>query len=195
MLEDVEHGDDALVVERAGQPRLANEPADHLGVLAAGAASSGRASRVVMVSSENHRWPTSLEWDALPTPPERYTELRAYGQAKLCCVLYAIALDARVASRGIRAHALHPGDLVSTGIDKDSTFLRITMALARPFAPTASQAAATSCFVATSPAARRSRRALLLRRAREGARARRARSRDPGPPLGSHAALDDDRHP
>ena len=34
VLEDVEHGDDALVVERAGQPRLADEPADHLGVLA-----------------------------------------------------------------------------------------------------------------------------------------------------------------
>jgi hypothetical protein len=34
VLEDVEHGDDALVVQRTGQARLAHEPADHLRVLA-----------------------------------------------------------------------------------------------------------------------------------------------------------------
>ena len=104
-----------------------------------------------MVSSDNHRWPTTLEFDAIPTPPERYTELRAYGQAKLCCVVFARALDARWASRGVRAYSLHPGDLVSTGIDKDSGFLKAVMWLAKPFAPTASQAAATSVWVATAP--------------------------------------------
>lgn len=111
----------------------------------------GAPSRVVMVSSDNHRWPTTLELDALPTSRERYSELRAYGQAKLCCVIFARALDARWSARGVRAYSLHPGDLVSTGIDKDSWVLRAVMWLARPIAPTTIQAAATSVWVATAP--------------------------------------------
>jgi NAD(P)-dependent dehydrogenase (short-subunit alcohol dehydrogenase family) len=111
---------------------------------------AGAPSRVVMVSSDNHRWPPTLEWDALPTPPERYTELRAYGQAKLCCVLFASALDARGRDRGVRAYSLHPGDLVATGIDKDSWLLKMAFILARPFSPSPAQAAATSVYVATS---------------------------------------------
>jgi WW domain-containing oxidoreductase len=112
---------------------------------------AGAPARVVMVSSDNHRWPTTLELDAIPTPKDRYTELRAYGQAKLCCVIFARALDARWRARGVRAYSLHPGDLVSTGIDKDSGFLKAVMWLARPLAPTTNQAAATSVFVATAP--------------------------------------------
>ncbi len=111
---------------------------------------AGAPSRVVMVSSDNHRWPAELEWDALPTPPARYTELRAYGQAKLCCVLFAAALDARWKERGVRAYSLHPGDLVATSIDKDSWLLKAAFVLARPFSPSPAQAAATSVYVATS---------------------------------------------
>jgi WW domain-containing oxidoreductase len=108
-------------------------------------------ARVVMVSSDNHRWPTELEFDALPTPRERYTELRAYGQAKLCCVLFAAALDRRWRDRGVSGFSLHPGDLVATGIDADSWVLKLAFLAARPFSPTAAQAAATSVWVATSP--------------------------------------------
>ena len=112
---------------------------------------AGAPARVVMVSSENHRWPAALEWDALPTPPSRYSEMRAYGQAKLCCVLFANALDARWAADGVRGYSLHPGDLVATAIDKDSWILKSALFLARPFSASASQAAATSVFVAMSP--------------------------------------------
>lgn len=112
----------------------------------------GAPSRVVMVSSENHRWPRRLDFDDLPLGPARYSELRAYGQAKLACVLFALALDARWRDRGVRAFALHPGDLVSTGIDRDSLVLRLTLRLARPFAPTIAQAAATSVYAVASPA-------------------------------------------
>src|SRR5882724_10630554 len=51
-------------------------------------------------SSENHRWPTGLDFDALPLPRARYSELRAYGQAKICCVRFALAFDARHRTRG-----------------------------------------------------------------------------------------------
>src|SRR5678815_973062 len=40
---------------------------------------AGAPSRVVMVSSDNHRWPTELDFDALPCPAAKYTELYAYG--------------------------------------------------------------------------------------------------------------------
>jgi WW domain-containing oxidoreductase len=113
---------------------------------------AGAPSRVVMVSSDNHRWPAELEWDALPTPRERYTELRAYGQAKLCCVLFASALDARWKHGGVRGYSLHPGDLVATSIDKDSWLLKTAFVLARPFSPSPAQAAATSVRVATDAA-------------------------------------------
>lgn len=112
----------------------------------------GAPSRVVIVSSDNHRWPPTLEREALPTPRDRYTELRAYGQAKLSCVMLAKALDARWSSRGVHAYSLHPGDLVSTGIDKDSWVLRTVMFLAKPISPSAAQAAATSVWAATTPA-------------------------------------------
>lgn len=109
-------------------------------------------SRVVMVSSDNHRFPGVIDWDAIPTPRERYTELRAYGQAKLACVMFAAALDRRWKARGVRAFALHPGDLVATSIDADSLVLKLALFAARPFSPSPAQAAATSVLLATSPA-------------------------------------------
>jgi NAD(P)-dependent dehydrogenase (short-subunit alcohol dehydrogenase family) len=109
------------------------------------------AARVVLVSSQNHWWPLSVDLDSLPIGPERYSELAAYGEAKRCVVLLARALTDLYGAQGLTANALHPGDLVSTGIDKDSSFLRLVMRLARPFAPTPEQAAATSVYLATAP--------------------------------------------
>jgi NAD(P)-dependent dehydrogenase (short-subunit alcohol dehydrogenase family) len=114
---------------------------------------AGAPSRVVCVSSGNHRWPRSVDLDALPIDESRYSELVAYGHAKLCVVLFARALDARWAPSGVRANSLHPGDLVSTGIDKDSSFLRMVMALARPFSRSAAAAACTSTWLAVAPEA------------------------------------------
>jgi WW domain-containing oxidoreductase len=113
---------------------------------------AGAPARVVLVSSQNHWWPLRLDVARLPIDEARYSELRAYGEAKRCVVLLARALTDRFGADGVVANALHPGDLVSTGIDRDSAFLRWVMWLARPFAPTAAQAAATSAFLAASPA-------------------------------------------
>jgi NAD(P)-dependent dehydrogenase (short-subunit alcohol dehydrogenase family) len=112
---------------------------------------AGAPARVVLVSSQNHWWPLSMELEQLPIGPERYSELAAYGEAKRCVVLLARALTDLYAAQGITANALHPGDLVSTGIDRDSGFLRLVMRLARPFAPSPDQAAATSVYLAAAP--------------------------------------------
>lgn len=108
-------------------------------------------ARVVAVSSENHRWPPRLDLARLPPRREDYSELRAYGVAKLCVNLWARAFARRSGAPGVTANAVHPGDLVSTGIDRDSWVLRTVFRLARPFTWTPAQAAATSVWVATAP--------------------------------------------
>jgi hypothetical protein len=42
-----------------------------------------------------------------------YDKWSAYGQSKTANVLFAVELDARLASRGVRANALHPGGIVT----------------------------------------------------------------------------------
>lgn len=109
-------------------------------------------SRVISVSSENHRWPPRLDLQRLPPRREDYSEVRAYGVAKLCNILWTRAFARRAGAPGVTANALHPGDLISTGIDRDSLVLKVVFTLARPFSRTPAQAAATSVWAATAPA-------------------------------------------
>jgi len=99
--------------------------------------------RVVMVSSESHRMPPRLDFARLPLGPKGYRGLVAYGQAKLCNVLMARALDRRYGPRGLVGCAVHPGTLVRTEIGRNSRFLATLVTVARPFTKTAGQAAAT----------------------------------------------------
>jgi WW domain-containing oxidoreductase len=108
-------------------------------------------ARVVVVSSESHGYPRMLDFDRLPLRRENYSDLVAYGQAKLCNVLFARELDRRCAARGIRAFALHPGTLVPTQIGRSSLLGRIVIGLARPFTKNIAQGAATSVFCAAYP--------------------------------------------
>jgi WW domain-containing oxidoreductase len=108
------------------------------------------APRVVMVSSESHRSPPRLDFDALPYPKARFRPMKAYGQAKLCNALMAVELQRRFADRGLTACYLHPGTMVTTDIGRDSALARFAMRLASPFTKTANQGAATSVFCATT---------------------------------------------
>jgi len=108
-------------------------------------------ARVVMVSSESHRTPKRLRFDRLPLRREKYRALVAYGQAKLCNVLMANELTRRWAGDGVTANSLHPGTLMLTGIGRSSRGARILLTLARPFAKTLVQGAATSVYCATAP--------------------------------------------
>jgi len=110
---------------------------------------SAPAPRVIMVSSESHRTPSRLDFDALPYPVDRFRTMKAYGQAKLCNALMAVELHRRFADQGLTACYLHPGTMVTTEIGRDSALVRIAMLLVRPFTKTANQGAATSVFCAT----------------------------------------------
>jgi WW domain-containing oxidoreductase len=109
------------------------------------------ASRVVMVSSESHRSPRTLDFDRFPLRPERYRPLVAYGQAKLCNVLFANELTRRHAADGIVASSLHPGTLMATDITRSSVAATLLMTLARPFSKSLAQGAATSVYCAIAP--------------------------------------------
>jgi WW domain-containing oxidoreductase len=102
--------------------------------------------RVVMVSSTSHRSPATLDFARLPMTSANFDGLAAYGQAKLCNVLMAKALQNRYATRGLTACALHPGTLVTTDIARNSKLLGALMLLVSPFTKNTLQGAATSVF-------------------------------------------------
>lgn len=111
----------------------------------------GGRGRVVMVSSESHRQPKTLDFEKLPLTRENFSILESYGQAKLCNLLFSNELHRRYFDQGLSACSLHPGNLVTTDIGRGSILMRIGMLLASPFTKTANQGAATIAVCATHP--------------------------------------------
>lgn len=102
--------------------------------------------RVVMVSSLSHRSPPKLDFDRLPMARENFRGMTAYGQAKLCNVLMANALQSRYGDRGLVACSLHPGTLITTDIGRGSILFGAIMKLVSPFTKSPVQGAATSVY-------------------------------------------------
>lgn len=112
-------------------------------------------ARVVMVASVSHRSPAELNFDRFPLDAAHYGRLTAYGQAKLCNVLYANELTRRHGADGVFANSLHPGTLIGTQIFRNSIAARLLGAVAKPFTKSLAQGAATSVYCATAPALER----------------------------------------
>lgn len=110
------------------------------------------APRIVMVSSESHRYPLRLNFDNLLVAKKqnRINAFNAYGQAKLCNALMALELQQRYGSRGLTACAVHPGALVTTGFGRESWLTQVLFTLASPLTKTPHQGAATSVLCATN---------------------------------------------
>jgi NAD(P)-dependent dehydrogenase (short-subunit alcohol dehydrogenase family) len=117
-------------------------------------------ARVVSVSSRGHELSPVVFED--PNYEHRqYDRWSAYGQSKTANVLFAVALDRRGQTEGVRALSLHPGGIIDTGLAKylSDTELRALGAIddegkpvidpARDF-KTPEQGAATSVWCATS---------------------------------------------
>ncbi len=102
--------------------------------------------RVVMVSSTSHRTPPQLDFDHLPLDRAHFKGMTAYGQAKLCNVLMAKALQQRYGARGLVACALHPGTLITTDIGRNSKFFGALIKLISAFTKNPNQGAATSVY-------------------------------------------------
>ena len=113
-------------------------------------ARAGR-SRLVMVSSQSHRSPRTLDFSRFPFPRQKYRSLLAYGQAKLCNALFAAEVQRRYSDLGITAASLHPGSMIPTEISRGSRLTRIVFALVTPFTKSVAQGAATSVYCTTAP--------------------------------------------
>ncbi|KAI1369588.1 putative retinol dehydrogenase 12 [Xylaria arbuscula] len=74
---------------------------------------AGPGARIVNVSSSGHRYAGTRLDDPNFTEPGSYKGFAAYGQAKTANILYTVQLNKRLASRGIRAYAPHPGGVAT----------------------------------------------------------------------------------
>ncbi|RZF33778.1 hypothetical protein LSTR_LSTR014947 [Laodelphax striatellus] len=109
-------------------------------------------SRVVVVSSESHRF-ANLKLDSLdentlsPSSASWYWGMMAYNNSKLCNVLFANELAERWKTKGICVYSLHPGNMVSSYISRNWWFYRVLFAFVRPFTKSLEQAASCSVYV------------------------------------------------
>jgi len=71
---------------------------------------AGAPARVVSVSSAGHQM-GSVDFEDPNFERREYNGWESYGQAKTANILFALALDARLADRGVRALSLHPGGI------------------------------------------------------------------------------------
>ncbi|KAI2637239.1 NAD(P)-binding protein [Hypomontagnella submonticulosa] len=72
---------------------------------------AGPSARIVLLTSSGHRYAGVRFEDPNFTEPGSYSEFASYGQSKSAIILYAVALNKRLASRGIRTFAVHPGGI------------------------------------------------------------------------------------
>lgn len=111
---------------------------------------TGKAPRVIMVSSESHRMPAKLNFNKFPLKKtDTFYPLMAYGQAKLSNALFANELQRRFSNQGLTACSLHPGALITTSFGRDSGFLSLFFKLVSPLTKNPNQGAATTVYCAT----------------------------------------------
>lgn len=118
-------------------------------------------ARVVMYSSLAHQF-AAVDFDDPNYERRDYDPLQAYGQSKTAVALFAVELDRRAATHGVRAFAVHPGNIASTGLGtylkrEDMIAAGLLDADGNPVVDperrlkTPAQGAATGVWCATSP--------------------------------------------
>ncbi len=108
-------------------------------------------ARIVNVASTAHRG-GSLDFDDLQSE-KSYNGMRIYGTSKLCNILFTSELARRLEGTGVTANSLHPGT-VRTGFGQDGDargFMKVGLALIRPFILSPAKGARTQIHVASSP--------------------------------------------
>lgn len=115
-------------------------------------------ARVVNLSSAGHQL-GDVDLDDPFYDHRPYDKWEAYGQSKSANVLFTVGLEARLASHGVHAYAVHPGG-IQTGLGRhlDASDMEALMRRAgiedpaafRAGFKTIPQGAATSCWAATA---------------------------------------------
>jgi NAD(P)-dependent dehydrogenase (short-subunit alcohol dehydrogenase family) len=119
---------------------------------------ASESARVVNVASDAHRFVGGFNFDDPMSErgfgfPTVVTGLRVYGMSKLANILFTIELARRLERTRVTTNAVHPGG-VATRLGTNATGMlgKLIPLAMRPFMKTPEQGAATSLYVATSPA-------------------------------------------
>ncbi|MBE9537586.1 MAG: SDR family NAD(P)-dependent oxidoreductase [Proteobacteria bacterium] len=113
-------------------------------------------ARVISLSSGGHKF-GRMDFDDPNYQQRNYEKWSAYGQSKTANALFAIGLDDRLKSRGVRALAVHPG-VIMTELSRHMAKEDFDLLSARlpegqeMTLKSVEQGAATSVWAATSPA-------------------------------------------
>ena len=116
---------------------------------------AGAPGRVVTLSSAGHKI-ADVNLDDSAYIVREYDKWQAYGESKTANALFAVGLDARLAGKGVRSFAVHPGAIV-TGLGRhmdeaDYQFLMSRRPAGQEMTlKSVEQGAATSVWAATSP--------------------------------------------
>lgn len=115
---------------------------------------SNREGRIVIVSSEAHRFAYSegIRFDKINNETE-YNRLQAYGQSKLANILHANELTRQLKEEGVNitANSLHPGSITTNLLRHHSVINGLIHSLGKLVLKDVEQGAATSCYVALHP--------------------------------------------
>jgi len=107
-------------------------------------------ARIVNVASAAHVG-ARVDFDDLQGA-RRYRTWKAYGQSKLCNILFTYELARRLQGSGITANCLHPGFVASEFGDNNSFYSRLAIQIAKTVgAIGVGNGAKTSVYLATSP--------------------------------------------
>jgi NAD(P)-dependent dehydrogenase (short-subunit alcohol dehydrogenase family) len=106
-------------------------------------------ARIVSVSSRAHNG-ASVNW-ADPQLRKGWSAFRAYGQSKLCNILFTRELARRLEGTGVTANSLHPGVIASGFGHTDGGIVSVLVTIAKPFFITPEKGARTQVWLASSP--------------------------------------------
>ncbi|HEX3769319.1 MAG TPA: SDR family NAD(P)-dependent oxidoreductase [Polyangiaceae bacterium] len=113
-----------------------------------------RGARVIALTSRGHMR-SAVDFDDPRFDRRPYDKWMAYGQSKTANALFALALDARGAARGVRAFSVHPGGILTDlmrSMSEEERRAVIERVKTNTNLKTPEQGAATSVWCATSRA-------------------------------------------
>lgn len=111
---------------------------------------SSAPSRIVNVASDAHHF-KGFDLDDLQFERRKFGWSAAYGQSKLCNILFTQELARRLEGSGVTVNALHPG-AVATGLaGNNGWWAKAVMQLASLVLRSPAKGAQTSLYLATSP--------------------------------------------
>uniref|UniRef100_A0A8C3P317 WW domain-containing oxidoreductase n=1 Tax=Cyanoderma ruficeps TaxID=181631 RepID=A0A8C3P317_9PASS len=110
-------------------------------------------ARVVMVSSESHRFSEikdssgKLDFSLLSPSKKEYWAMLAYNRSKLCNILFSNELNRRLSPHGVTSNSVHPGNMIYSSIHQNWWVYTLLFTLARPFTKSMGNLSRSGAFV------------------------------------------------